>query len=569
MSERDATTDGIERRSVLAAVATGLGGVGVARRSLAGAQDANQYVVEQGDRCVPVTPISGDETVAEFYDYRTPNTDPSGDAYSSYGTTDLQRPETSICFLYDGPDGLSLVVVHDALRDGTGGGAATFDLRFENPHRGSWVVGDDDYDAPSNYDTWERTDDGWRIDWTWAEGRSDGGVYRPLGDEFAVTIDPAFNEDATLHGEYYEGDVTDWELLTGDRSDPERVSLALDRPLVIRTGSCRGNPTTTTTRETTTEADDTTTEDDSQADQPQEPIRADVEVVPGRVNPRSQGRLPVVVYSSTDFDATTLARGSVAFGPSDATPVQRTRTDEDDDGRADLKLHFRQPETGIDWDTDRVQLTGETESGRTVEGEAGVQLVPGGNDEDDGDAESDDGEEDDGDEGDDEDYDDDDESEERDDERAEDGDDDDGNDDDDDDDDGDDGEREEADDDRGDSDDGSDDDGDDSNDTDDNDGSDDAEDEEDEDSANEDADDDDREADDDDERGRGNGTGRENGGERGNGGGNGNGNGNDGENRNGRGNGNGNGQGNGAGRYNGGDRGNGRGSGRDDRNEDD
>ena len=83
MSDRDSTTGGIERRGLLGALATGLGGVGLARSSLAreigvGALDGTQFVVEQGDRCVPITPLSGEKTAEEFYDYRTPNTSPSG-----------------------------------------------------------------------------------------------------------------------------------------------------------------------------------------------------------------------------------------------------------------------------------------------------------------------------------------------------------------------------------------------------------------------------------------------------------------------------------------------------------
>ncbi|NEU57460.1 hypothetical protein [Halorussus sp. MSC15.2] len=383
MSERNSSIDGIERRGVLAALATGIGGAGVAQRTLArrvDALDATRYVVEQGDRCIPITPLSGDETVESFYDYRTPYTSPSGAAYSSYGTTDLQRPETSICFLYDGPEGLSLVVVHDKLNDGTSGGAVTFDLAFENPDRGSWVVGDDDYDAPSNYDTFDRTADGWSVDWTWTDGRSDGGAYRPLGEEFAVTIDPAFNDAAALYGDPYEGEITDWQVLSGDRSDPDRVSLALDEPLVVRAGTCGATTTTTTRRETTTE--ETTTEQD---DRQSGPISADVTVVPGKVNPRSHGRLPVVVRSTDEFDATALAPGSVAFGPEDGTerasPVKRIQTDADGDGRTDLKFHFRTDATGIDWDTDRVRLTGVTESGRAVEGSAEVRIVPNGDEE--------------------------------------------------------------------------------------------------------------------------------------------------------------------------------------------
>ena len=84
----------ISRRGVLATIAAGITGSAAAR-----SEESSQYVVEQGDRCIPITPLSTDQTAEAFYDYRTPNTSPSGDAYSSYGTTDLQRSDTSICFL--------------------------------------------------------------------------------------------------------------------------------------------------------------------------------------------------------------------------------------------------------------------------------------------------------------------------------------------------------------------------------------------------------------------------------------------------------------------------------------
>jgi hypothetical protein len=356
----------ISRRGVLATIAAGITGSAAAR-----SEESSQYVVEQGDRCIPITPLSTDQTAEAFYDYRTPNTSPSGDAYSSYGTTDLQRSDTSICFLYEGPEGLSLVALHDELSENGNGGAVTFRLDVENPERGAWVVGDDDYDAPTNYDSFTPTAGGWRVDWTWAGGRSDGGVYRPLGDDFAVTIDPAFNEGAALYGDHYEGEITDWQVLSGDRSDPDRVSLALDRPITIRPGSC-GEPTTTTTEE--------------DEDQSSEPISPDVEIVPGEVNPRSHGRLPVVVHSSEAFDATDLARGSIEFGPrgaDPASPAKRIQTDEDGDGDTDLKLLFWMDTLDIGRGTERVRLTGETESGREVEAWAEVEVVPSSDDESD------------------------------------------------------------------------------------------------------------------------------------------------------------------------------------------
>ena len=380
MSERSFSTDGIERRGFLSAVAVGLGGAGLSHHALARESGDATYALQQGDQCVPITPLSGDETVEEFYDYRTPNTDPSGSAYSSYGTTHLQRPETSILFLYDGPKGLSLVVVHDKLNDGTNGGAVTF--RFGDLTKGEWVVGDDIYDGETNYDRFQETETGWKVDWTWGSGRSDGGAYRPLGDDFAVTVDPSFNEEAALYGEHYEGKISDWQVLSGDRSDPDRTSLSLTEPITIRAGGCGSLGTPTTTVEETTEE---TTEDD----QTEGSVSLDVEVG-SRVNPKSHGRLPVVIHSSAEFDATTIEPGSVELQPGGAAPGKRIRTDANGDGRTDLKLLFWMDAVGIDGDTGSVKLTGRTRDGRKVAGTADVRLTPNGDDDDDDDDEGDD-----------------------------------------------------------------------------------------------------------------------------------------------------------------------------------
>ena len=367
MPERPASPD-VERRQFLSAVAAGVGIGPIARESVFDVTVAeSKYVIAQGGRCVPLAALSGDEPAAAFYDYRTPYSDPAAPTYSSYGTRDLQRPETSQLFLYDGPEGLNLVVIHDALNDRTSGGAVTFE--FENLAGGEWVVGDDRYDAPSNYDRFSETasGDGWRVDWTWTTGRSDGGVYGPLGEEFAVTIRPAFNRAAALYGDHYEGEVTDWLALSGDRRDPKRIPLAMDEPLTIRTGTCDGSA-----------PGGSGTKDGSNGTEgrPSSPVSADVRIVPGKVNPRSRGRLPVVVRSTADFDATALDPKTVRFGPGEARPDRWTRTDATGDGRPDLKLLFRLPETGVDWHTDELRLAGETSAGRRVVGTARVELVP-------------------------------------------------------------------------------------------------------------------------------------------------------------------------------------------------
>ncbi len=106
--------------------------LGVAMVGTVAAQsEPDTYTISQGDQCTTVEPLgNGHLTVEEFYDYRTPNTSPSSYSYSSHGTTHLQEDDTSSLFLYEGGDGLSLVVLHDRNGGNSGGGAAT--MTFTN-----------------------------------------------------------------------------------------------------------------------------------------------------------------------------------------------------------------------------------------------------------------------------------------------------------------------------------------------------------------------------------------------------------------------------------------------------
>lgn len=246
----------VTRRSVLGGIGS-IGSalvLGSARPAAAqtGDGDDEEFAVEQGDRCVSITPLSGDEPVEALYGLRIPDqyggdngaSDPgSGPYFESTGTTDLQRPNTTITFLYDGPDGLSLVVVHGHARRGSGG-SVTWQLEGL-PSDGGWVVRDDYYLDPQTGNVDRTSFDRWRlggsddvIDWTWTGGRTDGGAFRSLGSDFEVTVTPAYNEAAALWEQHFSGHVTDWQLLSGDRSAPERTSLALGDPVTLRTGGC-------------------------------------------------------------------------------------------------------------------------------------------------------------------------------------------------------------------------------------------------------------------------------------------------------------------------------------------
>ncbi|MEA5388289.1 hypothetical protein VB779_15435 [Haloarculaceae archaeon H-GB11] len=200
----------------------------------------------QGDESVDITPFSGDQPVEKLYDLRIPSkyegdngaTDPgTGPYFQSVGTQDLQRESTTICFLYDGPNGLSFVVVHDT--NGGDGGAATWTVESV-PEGAKWRVKDDLYldpetgePAATNYDKWNVSGTTHEIDWTWGSGGTDGGVLGYFDGTFAITIHPAYNAEATLYGKYYEGDVTAWEVLSASDSGLERESLSLDEPVKL------------------------------------------------------------------------------------------------------------------------------------------------------------------------------------------------------------------------------------------------------------------------------------------------------------------------------------------------
>ena len=259
MTEDPSQSFETSRRAVLGGVGATVSGLGFGGDLFGGPDHPTgetQFVLRQGDRCLPITPFSGDKSVEEFYAYRLPEQYASdenggspnggGKLYSSHGTTTFQQPGASVLFCYDGPNGLSLVVVHGSL-DGESGGSVTFEMTGMPPS-GEWAVKDDFYRdsegdvATSNYDNWEVGGKSHVIDWTWVGGRTDGGAFRGLKDGTSLTIHPAFNEAATLYGDYYTGKLESWQLLVPDGNGVSRTALDMTKPVTIEAGSCRDDP---------------------------------------------------------------------------------------------------------------------------------------------------------------------------------------------------------------------------------------------------------------------------------------------------------------------------------------
>jgi len=238
------------------------------------------YQIVQGEQVIPVEPVEGDEPVEEFYEYRHPEFDDRdhpfwGRSFSSEGTVEYQQDDTSILMLYDGPEGVSLVAVHDRYHEnqsqGTTGGSVSWEVTGL-PEDGEWAVIDDDYGWVSDdiekddifyldedHQTGAAGNDGEppsdvdaMLSWVWLTGRTDGMAFRGIGTEPSITIDPAFNNDSYHRygdqrradeppdrpgtGERYNGTIDDWQVIVpaGD-SEFDRISLQhLDEPIEVR-----------------------------------------------------------------------------------------------------------------------------------------------------------------------------------------------------------------------------------------------------------------------------------------------------------------------------------------------
>lgn len=240
----------------LTGVAAGTGLVGAVGSVAA---EDHPFSLAQGGECIPVRPLTGEEPVEELYRYAYPQNrfdeqpGVDGTSYSSEGTVDLQEDDTSILFLYDGPDGLSLVVVHglydeEAPREAVEEAEKrAVSFAFDGmPENGEWVVQDDllDADGDEGYDNWDRWDvesSLQTVHWVFRHGRTDGGAFRGLATDdvdVAVDIAPAFNESAGLAEEHDTGVMESWELLSGDIEDPERTALDMGQIATLQSSSC-------------------------------------------------------------------------------------------------------------------------------------------------------------------------------------------------------------------------------------------------------------------------------------------------------------------------------------------
>jgi PGF-CTERM protein len=229
--------------ALLVLLAPIVGAIPLASAAPASAPGTQQYAVVQGGECTTVGALGdGSTSVNDHYDYRSPyNSEPNDYSYSSMGTTGIQENQESKLYVYDGADGHSLVMVHDAW-EAPGGSTVTFDLSGL-PSDGQWAVQDDNY--PLKDDDWNVQDGQSSINWYWSDGRTDGGAFLGLNDmgDGGVTIDPGFNQAAD-GWDYWNSETPSNQEMTGwtfQSSDGNNVALDMSASVTIYQGSCAQN----------------------------------------------------------------------------------------------------------------------------------------------------------------------------------------------------------------------------------------------------------------------------------------------------------------------------------------
>lgn len=188
--------------------------------------EGESYAFEQGDTCASVEPLS-DGDVVDLFGF-TPE-----EPRQTNLPAPLEAAQKSRLFLYEGPEGLSLVIVQGGTEDEEGG-AATFRIGGLPPSGGFVALADRYEGSEDEFEIDEREA---VLNWSWGS-TNDGGVFRDLGEAFCVRIEPAWNDEATLEP-YGSGRVREWQFLSGNLDDPEVIDLEMDEPITVRSGGCR------------------------------------------------------------------------------------------------------------------------------------------------------------------------------------------------------------------------------------------------------------------------------------------------------------------------------------------
>lgn len=94
------------------------------------------------------------------------------------------------------------------------------------------------------------------------------------------------------------------------------------------------------------------------------PLFVDIDIE-GNTCKKGNGVIPVILYTTADFDATTVDGSTVTFGDAADTNGQAALEDVDGDGDMDAVFHFRAKELGVDCEG-TIPFIGETTGGQVI-----------------------------------------------------------------------------------------------------------------------------------------------------------------------------------------------------------
>ena len=170
------------------------------------------FAVKQGNLCWEITPLAAEKSAEEFYNY-----------YNFEAHTGLERPNQSLLFLYRDmiTKKLSLFIIHDAPKDGSGGKAR---FAFTGlPSGAEPLVRDDNPGGFCGKDTYIFNPPEAEVRWNWQREHTDGLVISGVRtDELAIGISPEF-----IRG------IDHWNLLSMERGKVEYIKLDKFQPVTI------------------------------------------------------------------------------------------------------------------------------------------------------------------------------------------------------------------------------------------------------------------------------------------------------------------------------------------------
>ena len=188
------------------------------------------FTVKQGDVTTKLEPLQKAGTVAQFYSYGSP-------AGSSANAGEETSDQANIYLYRDtNTDKLSLVLVYDVAKDGTGG---AMKMTIDGLPAGTTVaLKDDPNHAPDTYNTGTG-----KFTWAWGGCCTDGMALTFPTDSFCITINPTLVQGIDNWTVVSHGDGARTETDLGSLFEPIELctGAVIKRVDTVATDSCTGD----------------------------------------------------------------------------------------------------------------------------------------------------------------------------------------------------------------------------------------------------------------------------------------------------------------------------------------